>query len=229
MDLLEVAESYQNRGDRNAHPGGNWATCFVRALHLDSGRWRIPLLLLALVVALSCFGDSATLALRYQRSAIAAGEWWRLISAHVVHLGWPHMLMNAAGLLLVWALFGDEFSDVDWCLLSLASALAISVSLWWLSRDVEWYVGLSGVLHAQMAAGCCARLRSRQWDGAALALFLIGKLSYEQLHGGSPLSMPLLRSAVVVDAHLYGALAGAAIAILLLARCRYNRRSTRGV
>ena len=36
--------------------------------------------------------------------------------------------------------------------------------LWWLSPRVSWYVGLSGVLHTIMGAGCARHLAVRAWD-----------------------------------------------------------------
>ncbi|MEJ1960855.1 MAG: hypothetical protein WDO56_04630 [Gammaproteobacteria bacterium] len=38
--------------------------------------------------------DAARSALRYERVAIGAGEWWRLITAHFVHIDLEHTLLN---------------------------------------------------------------------------------------------------------------------------------------
>ena len=70
---------------------------------------------------------------------------------------------------------------------------------------LEWCAG-------PLAAGAVAHLRSRQPDGWVLALFLVGKLVYEQSAGALPLTAG---GAVIVDAHLYGAVAGALAALLL--------------
>ena len=162
------------------------------------------LLIVALLDGLWVIGDSATLALQYDRAAIAAGGWWRLLTAHLVHLDLHHLLLNELGLVLIWALFASDFDAVDWLIVALAGALAISCGLWWLSPTVTWYVGASGVLHAIMAAGVARHLATRAWDRWLLlgaGLFKLALEHYLHAHGqGAAL--------VVIDAHIYGAAAG---------------------
>ena len=38
--------------------------------------------------------------LRYERGAVLDGELWRLLTAHLIHLGLAHWALNAAGLVL---------------------------------------------------------------------------------------------------------------------------------
>ena len=181
------------------------------ALQWDRGRWIwLLFILLALDLVLG-LGDSVSQLLRYDRSAIAAGGWWRLLTAHIVHLDAHHLALNELGVVLVWSLFAQDYDAEEWCAIVLAGALAISSGLWWLSPHVAWYVGASGVLHSVMAAGAAKHLAERAWDRWILIAFLCAKLVYEQFGGHE---QPL----VVVDAHLYGALcgfaAGAALASL---------------
>jgi len=160
------------------------------------------LLLILLVLGLMLgLGDNVSELLRYDRGAIAAGGWWRLLTAHIVHLDAHHLVLNALGLVLMWSLFAADYNAVEWCVIVLAGALAISSGLWWLSPRVAWYVGASGVLHSVMAAGAAKHLIDRAWDRWILILLLSAKLAYEQFGGHEP---PL----VVVDAHLYGAMCG---------------------
>jgi len=168
---------------------------------LDDGRWLWLLLILLVLGLVLGLGDSSSALLRYDRSAIAAGGWWRLLTAHIVHLDAHHLMLNGLGLVLMWSLFASDFDAVEWCVIVFAGALGISSGLWWLSPRVAWYVGASGVLHSVMAAGTAKHLIDRAWDRWILIVFLSGKLAYEQLGGHEP---PL----VVVDAHLYGALCG---------------------
>jgi rhomboid family GlyGly-CTERM serine protease len=181
------------------------------ALRWDRGRW-VWLLSIVLVLDLVLgLGDSLDSLLRYDRGAIAAGGWWRLLTAHTVHLDLHHLLLNELGLVLMWSLFADDYDVVEWTIIVTTGALGISCGLWWLSPRVEWYVGASGVLHSIMAAGAAKHLLAREWDGWLLAGCLAAKLAYEQFGGHEP---PL----VVVDAHLYGALCGFVVGAALCGR-----------
>ncbi len=190
------------------------------ALQWDRGRW---LWLLSIVIILDLvlgLGDSVAELLRYDRAAIAAGGWWRLLTAHIVHLDVHHLVLNELGLVLVWSLFADAFDAVSWTLIVLAGALAISCGLWWLSPRVVWYVGASGVLHSIMAAGAAKHLAAREWDRWILIVCLGVKLAYEQFGGHEP---PM----VVVDAHLYGAVAGFLVGAALCGRMTIIRHRLR--
>jgi rhomboid family GlyGly-CTERM serine protease len=180
----------------------------VAALQLDRGRWVWLLLILLVLCAVLGLGDNVSELLRYDRSAIAAGGWWRLLTAHIVHLDAHHLILNALGLVLMWSLFAADYDVIEWSIIVLAGALAISSGLWWLSPRVAWYVGASGVLHSVVAAGTAKHLAARVWDRWMLLVVLSAKLAYEQLGGREP---PL----VVVDAHLYGAICGFAVGAAL--------------
>ena len=180
------------------------------------GPWGLALLAAASILLLpELAGDAARDALRFERSAIADGQWWRLLTAHLVHLSPGHALLNCAGLALMWALFARAWRPAGWLLILLASAAAIDAGLWWGSSTVQWYVGSSGVLHGVMAAGTLAHWRAREPDRVLLAGFLLAKLAWEQTRG----ALPFAGSAVpvLVDAHLYGAAGGllAATALVL--------------
>src|ERR1700728_5439290 len=143
---------------RDAAPG---FAQIAAALQWDRGRWIWLLLILLLLGAVLGLGDSVSQLLRYDRSAIAAGGWWRLLTAHIVHLDVHHLLLNELGLVLMWSLFAEDYDAVEWCVIVLSGALAISCGLWWLSPRVSWYVGDSGVLHTIMGARCRRRLAAR--------------------------------------------------------------------
>src|ERR1700743_599575 len=59
-------------------------------------------------------GDGARGLLWYERDALARFQWWRLLSAHLVHLGWMHVLLNCGGLLLLWMLYARELTPARW-------------------------------------------------------------------------------------------------------------------
>jgi len=181
-----------------------------------NGDGRYGLFLLATLiglVVLQLAAPASTMALRYDRVALADGQWWRLITAHVVHLDLRHMLLNALGVILMWALFARDYPPRQWFLILFTAAAAIDAGLWFRDPQVQWYVGASALLHGVMAAGTLAELRRGSRDGWTLAAFLAAKLVYEQLSGALPFAGPAVP--VVVNAHLYGALGGLAAAIWL--------------
>jgi len=200
--------------------GANRLSRFAVALQWDRGRWLWLLLILLSLDLVLGLGDSVAELLRYDRGAIAAGGWWRLLTAHVVHLDLHHLILNELGLVLMWSLFAQDYDPIEWSIIVLSSALAISSGLWWLSPRVAWYVGASGVLHSIMAAGCARHLAERTWDRWILLVGLCAKLAYEQLGGREP---PM----VVVDAHLYGAACGFAVGAALSWRTVIIRRRSR--
>jgi rhomboid family GlyGly-CTERM serine protease len=187
----------------------------LRSVNCD-GRRGLALLgasLLLLLPALA--GEGGRALLRYERGALAGGQWWRLLTAHLVHLDLRHALLNTAGLALVWALFARDYSPKAWLAILLGAVAAIDVGLWLGDSTVQWYVGSSGVLHGAMAGGSLAHIRHGERDGWLLAALLAAKLLYEQAFGPLPFSG---RDPVVVDAHLYGVLGGAAVAAFLSPR-----------
>jgi rhomboid family GlyGly-CTERM serine protease len=174
--------------------------------------WLLGLLSL-LVVLLECGGDTVRSWCRYDRIAILQGEYWRLVTGHLVHDSWSHVIENLAGVGLVAALFPNDYSLRQWLLVGLASLLCIDIAFVCCEPQLEWYVGLSGVLHGLLAAGTVAWWR---FEANVLALILtgifLGKMAYEQIFGALPSASDM---AVVSEAHVYGAVGGLVAAALL--------------
>ncbi len=191
-------------------------TSYQRVLKSLNGDGRYGLGLLAAVAVLllpELAGDAGRAWLRYDREQLAAGELWRLLTAHLIHLDLEHAALNSLGLVLMWALFARDYTPRQWVLILLTAIAAVDAGLWLRSSTVLWYVGSSGALHGIMAAGTLAHLRRRDLDGWLLTAFIIIKLSYEQSTGALPFADG--GAGVVVDAHLYGALGGLAVAAIL--------------
>lgn len=188
---------------------------FLQSLNCDRGYGWALLAALGLLLLLEAGGDTVRYALSYDRTALEQGQWWRAVTAHFVHLDAEHAVLNGLGVVLMWALFARDFTASRWAAIYLAASLAISAGLWMFNPEVTWYVGASGALHGVMAAGTLAHLRRRDLDAWILAAFLLVKLSYEQIAGAMPFQDA---TSTVVDAHLYGAIGGLAVAFLLRSR-----------
>ena len=156
-------------------------------------------------------------ALRFDRDAILAGAWWSLLVGNFVHLGWSHLGMNLAGLALVVALVGKRYRARDWALVIVLCSLAVGGGLLWLNPEVRWYVGFSGTLHGLLVAGSIADLKVWPRSAALLLAGIAAKLAWEQVAGALPGSEGMAGGFVVVDSHLYGALAGAVLGVALVA------------
>lgn len=181
-------------------------------------RWWPVLVILVPCLVLACGGEPVRGALAYDRSAILHGELWRVFTGNFVHLGWGHLTEDMAGYVLLWLLF-EEVLPGWWCpAIVLFGALGVGMGLLLGDPGLRWYVGISGALNTLWVTGSMVLMRRRDWVGWVLSVFLILKLMYEQRFGPLPFSVTTTGGPVVVDAHLYGALTGAVLGVLVLRR-----------
>lgn len=176
---------------------------------LSVGPLICPLAITAICTLLGLLPDAVADHLQYRHSAILAGEWWRLVTGHFVHLSWSHLLMNLAGLWLIWQLFLSQENPIPYCLYRLPLlTLGTSLGLLLLSPEVAWYRGLSGILHGLLGLALLQQLARQPLSSSILLALIAGKLAWEQLSGPLPGSESWTAGRVIVDAHLYGMLSG---------------------
>jgi rhomboid family GlyGly-CTERM serine protease len=181
------------------------------------------LALLVVCALLGLGGDELRDLGRYERQAVESGEYWRLVSGHLVHLGFGHLWPNLAATAIIGVLFEGVFRNADWVRVGAVSAAAIDLGLYALEPQVLWYVGLSGVLHGYVAAGALALLVRRDQLGIVLAIGVAAKLIFEQVVGPVPFTAESVGGPVVVAAHLYGVIGG----LLAEAAAQVARRRSR--
>ncbi|MGD8912975.1 MAG: rhombosortase [Candidatus Thiodiazotropha sp.] len=167
-----------------------------------------PLLFSLFCVLIALLPEPAINQLQYHRIHIAEGEFWRLISAHLTHLGWGHLIMNLAGFWLILALFPTTQPPGRCLSLLPLLILGTSIGLWLFSPEVTWYRGLSGVLHGLLCWGVLSQLKEQPGVSLFILSFVVFKLFWEQWQGPMPGSESLAAGSVIVDAHLYGAVTG---------------------
>ena len=185
--------------------------------------WFLPAGVIVLSGLIAAGGDPAREWLRYERAAIESGEIWRLLSGHFAHLGLTHLVLNLAGLILVWALVGSRMSATVWLAIVSFVVAFMSGCFWFLDANLTWYVGLSGLLHGLLISGACVGLTRWPGESITIVILVFGKIVYEQIAGPLPGSELTSGGPVVVNAHLYGAIAGL---IIGLTRWRRVRRSS---
>ena len=182
--------------------------------------WALPVIIIGIATVLLLIGDEANLELRYDRAGIASGEYARLLMGHGVHLGTSHYLLNIAGLVLVWFLVGKAFSPSQWSAIITANIVVMDLGFWFLMPELDWYVGLSGLLHGILAAGIAGIWRSRRMEALIIASIVVLKLGYEVFVGPVPGSGDMAGGDVVTAAHLFGAVGGIIAGMLFSIRVR---------
>ncbi|WP_109441508.1 rhombosortase [Acinetobacter haemolyticus] len=143
----------------------------------------------------------------YWKSSLLT-EFWRLWTAHWVHVGWMHFLLN----MLAFSCLPFIFPHVrNWHLVALLLLLPpfISLIFYYYLPYIEAYAGLSGVLHGLYTAVSIVYLQyQNERKFAVLVLVLIAaKLIWENTFGQTGTAQ-LIGSPVLTEAHLIGAIGG---------------------
>nr|WP_237292953.1 rhombosortase [Vibrio anguillarum] len=165
-----------------------------------------------LAISLVCLGlqwpQLAALS-AWNRPAIEAGQWWRILTGNFTHTNFTHLGMNLAGLWIIHFVF--QPSSKKWLISLLATSLMVGVSLF-LSR-MQVYVGLSGALHGMFAYLALQEALQGRRSSWLLVVGVIVKVVWEQIFGASSNTSELINARVAIEAHLAGMLAGLILAI----------------
>ena len=189
-------------------------------------RWQSWWPILVIVVPctlLNLGGETVRRLLEYDRADILRGQWWRVFTGNFVHLGWSHLAEDMAGYTLLYLLLQEVLPAWRVPLLVVLGALGVGIGLLLADPHLSWYLGISGALNALWIAGAMRLMRQRDWVGWVLAVFLVAKLTYEQIVGPIPWSVATTGGPVAVDSHLYGAVTGAVLGLVMVIMPRsYN-------
>jgi len=172
------------------------------------------IILIGVLLGLQVLAPESTLALRYDRAAILDGALWRLLTGQLVHLNWAHCLLNAAGWLVCAALLPDLFAGRWFWLEVMIIAAGVGLGLLWLDPQLAYYAGLSGVIYGVLIRGALPSA-GRDWRMAILLLLVVGRLAWQLWVGTDAAQATMIGGAIIVHAHVYGAVMGA-----LLSCCR---------
>lgn len=123
-------------------------------------------------------------ALIYRRTEIAAGQWWRLWTGHLVHFTWSHLLADLV-------VFGTAGAWLEWLaprgtrwFLVIAPA-AVSALLYFADTDLAYYGGLSGLAVGLLVLLALVQLRrdtaAPRWLWPAVLVLVGGKIALEAI------------------------------------------------
>lgn len=188
--------------------------------------WLGPAVMALLILALAATGDAGRELLRYDRQAIDAGQWWRLLTGNLVHVGWYHLLLNEIGLFVLVLLCGERLGGPAfglgwWSLRLLCLGLGVGLGIHCFAPSTGWYVGLSGAQHGFFVLGLWRPARKGELIPIGCLVFLVGKLIWEEFTGAPLSDADAIGAPVLTWSHLCGAVAGA-VYLATLGRLEYR-------
>lgn len=158
--------------------------------------------------------------LAYNKIDINHMQLWRIITGHFLHTNFIHFLLNMAGLLLLWTLHGFYYNNKQYLIIMFLLCIGTSAGLYVFSPSLQWYVGLSGVLHGLFVLGAYFDIRHHLKTGWLLLVGVWVKVLHEQVYGASQDIANLIDANVAIDAHLFGTLSGTIIILYYMLRVK---------
>ena len=165
---------------------------------------------IGIVCAVTVFlGDWSTEAFRFDRTAISNGDWWRIVTSHFIHFSYGHLLLNLVALGLAGYVASPSSNLAPQIFAWLWLIGFTGLGLWFLAPDLNYFVGLSGVLHGAMLVAIASSpyysLRVR-W---AVGVVIISKVLWEQTGLYDDMAnIEIIGGRTEPRSHLYGTLAG---------------------
>ncbi|WP_342631106.1 rhombosortase [Marinobacter alkaliphilus] len=183
-----------------------------------------PALALMALLAILCLAPAS--GLEWRPDLAHSGEWWRLVTGHLVHLNGWHLVLNLAGLALVLALYPRFLPLPPLSIALIWLAIFISLGLLLLLPELPGYRGFSGCLHGLAAILAIRGFREDRLLSASILVLLAGKLVMESAGLGLADTTNLIGGPVVWQAHALGFAGGIVFAGLGLLTPRTPRQSS---
>ena len=162
----------------------------------------------------------------YQRSLIAAGDYWRLWTGNWVHTNVWHLSLNLAGFWLLFLLNPKVFYHRGLLPYIASIGFGVGMGLWWFSPTVQWYVGFSGVLYGlYLQTGLQFLRQGDKLSATLIILGICGKTVWDWQQQGESFSSTLVQAPIIYAAHGYG-MASTLFITAIHRGARYARKTT---
>jgi rhomboid family GlyGly-CTERM serine protease len=204
------------------------ASLMSRVAVFSHGGFRPPwfsLIVTAIATGLYLLFGPAPEALVFDREAIQQGEWWRLVTGHLVHSDPYHAWWDIPAFALL-AVMLEQIDRRGTMVVTLLAILTINMWLWLGIPNLLRYAGLSGIIN-----GLFSLLLYRLWQRrphiviAMIAILYMTKLEVEAFSGQALLTNTLWPS--VPSVHLAGV--AAAVILIIIEKLRKPRTHTPGL
>lgn len=164
--------------------------------------------IILIISAIVIFATPMSELFEYNRTLFATGEYWRIITGHFSHSNGYHLMLNLAGVALIWALHGEYYDSKQYALALFLLALYTGGGLYIFYPENTLYNGLSGVLHGLIIIGALIDCQKGMKTGYLLFIGVWLKIVWEQYTGPSAELGELIEARVAIEAHLIGAISG---------------------
>lgn len=178
-----------------------------------------------LLLALSAAAPWVNAPLQFSSALIEQGQWWRLYTAHFVHLNLHHGLMNVLGFWACCYFFHDVYRWPHFLVWLLVGPWVVGLAMWWLDASIPHYVGLSGLLYGWLMLAIVAGFFTQPLLHALGFVVLAGRLVWEQTPNYNvDYLLNSIGGVVYVNAHLYGGLFGLILGVIMLSFAHQRRK-----
>lgn len=182
---------------------------FISKLLHTSSKSLLFFISVALIISLLwALGESTLETLMYHRQAIGEGQYWRLITGHLVHSNGWHLLLNLASLIMIGLLFNHHLSIIFWIIIFVISAILISAAYFWYAPEFDYYVGLSAVLYAAIIIGALLDLKEQPFIAAVILIVVTGRVIWQQYAGSVEGLAEIIDNRVAIESHFFGIISG---------------------
>ncbi|WP_158769670.1 rhombosortase [Paraglaciecola sp. L1A13] len=181
-----------------------------------------PILVCVIATMLYIAEPTSNMWLAFDRDSIGQGEWWRLLTGNFLHTNLNHLLLNLAAVVLLWTLHGQYYQTLHYLMMICICGIAVSTGIYYLDPQLQWYVGLSGVLHGIFVWGAYQDIKHGLVSGWILMAGVWAKIANEQIAGASNSVAVLIDANVAINAHLFGAFCGLVMIICALIKQQKN-------
>lgn len=158
--------------------------------------------------------------LEFDRQQVLSGEIWRIWTGHLVHTNISHFALNIVAAIIIYFTFFTRIKSGELLLYGSVFATLISVTLLCIHPSLDWYNGLSGLLHALVAYFSVRLARDEDkifWAGLVIIWM---KVLVEAIRAHSGYENLVGDMTIITEAHLLGAFFGTVTAFICMAHWR---------
>ena len=181
----------------------------------------LTLLVSGIALILFSLNDTATL-LQYDRTAIAAGEVWRILTSHWIHWSFDHFFWCVITFVALGTVC-ERLNRKGFILSIILSAILIPAFSWFADPAMELYRGLSGICSTVFMVAALLMMRQALADKnraglilpACAVLLFFGKILFEFVNGSAVFVHNSDIFTPVPQVHLAGCIVGIIVVVFI--------------